>query len=62
MVTYSSILAWRIPWTEETGGLSSEDFKELDTTEVTEYACLHLCWQADLSEREHHLWGWVENS
>ena len=21
MVTYSSILAWRIPWTEETGGL-----------------------------------------
>ena len=21
MVTYSSILAWRIPWTEETGSL-----------------------------------------
>ena len=21
MVTYSSILAWRIPWTEEPGGL-----------------------------------------
>ena len=21
METYSSILAWRIPWTEETGGL-----------------------------------------
>ena len=21
MATYSSILAWRIPWTEETGGL-----------------------------------------
>ena len=23
MTTYSSILAWRIPWTEETGGLQS---------------------------------------
>ena len=23
MATYSSILAWRIPWTEETGGLLS---------------------------------------
>ena len=23
MTTYSSILAWRIPWTEEPGGLQS---------------------------------------
>ena len=23
MATYSSILAWKIPWTEETGGLQS---------------------------------------
>ena len=23
MATYSSILAWEIPWTEETGGLPS---------------------------------------
>ena len=34
MATYSSILAWRIPWTEEPGGLQSiEGRKELDTTE-----------------------------
>ena len=34
MATYSSILAWRIPWTEEPGGLQSmRDHKELDTTE-----------------------------
>ena len=26
MVTHSSILAWRIPWTEETGGLQSMGF------------------------------------
>jgi len=32
MATHSSILAWRIPWTEEPGRLQS---KELDTTEVT---------------------------
>ena len=24
MATYSSILAWRIPWTEEPGGLQSK--------------------------------------
>ena len=33
MATHSSILAWRIPWTEEPGGLQSKDCKELDTTE-----------------------------
>ena len=33
MATHSSILAWRIPWTEELGGLQSMGHKELDTTE-----------------------------
>ena len=33
MATYSSILAWRIPWTEELGGLESMGHKESDTTE-----------------------------
>ena len=32
---HSSILAWRIPWTEEPGGLQSMDCKELDTTKAT---------------------------
>ena len=33
MATHSSILAWRIPWTEEPGGLySSWIHKELDRT------------------------------
>ena len=31
--THSSILAWRIPWTEEPGGLQSMGHKESDTTE-----------------------------
>ena len=33
--THSSILAWRIPWTEEPGGLQSMGHRESDTTEVT---------------------------
>ena len=33
MVTHSNILAWRIPWTEEPGGLHSPwDHKKSDTT------------------------------
>ena len=33
IATHSSILAWRIPWTEELGGLQSTGRKESDTTE-----------------------------
>ena len=29
---HSSILAWKIPWTEEPGGLQSMGSKELDMT------------------------------
>ena len=32
MATHSSILAWRIPWTEEPGRPQSIGSKELDTT------------------------------
>ena len=42
MATHSSILAWRIPWTEELGGLESTGCKELDTTER-----LHFHFQRD---------------
>ena len=33
MATYFRILAWRIPWTEKTGGLQSLGRKESDMTE-----------------------------
>ena len=33
MATHSNILAWRIPGTEESGGLLSIELKEPDTTE-----------------------------
>ena len=32
MATHSSILAWRIPWTEEPGGLQFMGLQESDTT------------------------------
>ncbi|CAI9152607.1 unnamed protein product [Rangifer tarandus platyrhynchus] len=33
MANHSSILTWRIPWTEERGGPQSMGLQELDTTE-----------------------------
>jgi len=33
MATHAGILAWRIPWAEESGGLPSMGLQELDTTE-----------------------------
>ena len=33
MAPHSSTLAWKIPWTEEPGGLQSMESLELDTTD-----------------------------
>ena len=33
MATHSRTFAWKIPWTEEPGGLQSMGSQELDTTE-----------------------------
>ena len=38
MATHFSILAWRIPWIGEPGGLQSMGCKESDTTAATEQA------------------------
>ena len=32
MATQSNVLAWEIPWTEESGGLQSMGSQDLDTT------------------------------
>ena len=32
MATHSSVLAWRIPWTEQPGGLQSMGHKESERT------------------------------
>ena len=41
MTTYSSILVWRIPWTEEPGGLQSIELQRVGQTEETEYAGMY---------------------
>ena len=42
MATHSSILAWRIPWTEEPGGLQSMGCKQSDMTGMTAYSAVPL--------------------
>ena len=51
MATRSSILAWKIPWTEEPAGYSPRDGKESDTTErLSMYAHSHCGGQSALRE------------
>ena len=38
MATHSSILAWKIPWTEESGRLESMESQRIGHDLVTEYA------------------------
>ena len=35
MATHTSILAWRVLWTEEPGGVQSIGLRRVDMTEVT---------------------------
>ena len=42
MATHSSILAWKIPWTEEPGRLQSMSCKELDTIEWLHFHFLQV--------------------
>ena len=41
MATHSSILAWRIPWTEGPDGLQPMGLQELDTTEQHTHTHTH---------------------
>ena len=40
MATHSSILAWRIPWTEEPSGLQSTGVTK-SRTQLSNLACMH---------------------
>ena len=48
MATHSSILTWRIPWTEESGRLQSEGLQESHTTQR-----LNWCRQTKGAMRQH---------
>ena len=41
LAIHSNILAWRISWTEELGGLPSTGSQESDMTEATQRTCTH---------------------
>ena len=58
MSTHSSILAWRIPWTEEPGGdYSPQGHKELDTTEWLRL----LLFTYDLVKSHSSAWPFPDN-
>ena len=42
MTAHSSIFAWRIPWTEEPGGLQSKGIKELDRNKQLTHTHIHI--------------------
>ena len=42
MATRSTVLAWKIPWTEEPGGLQSLGHKESDVTEHTAFPWINV--------------------
>ena len=43
MATHPSILAWRVPWTEESGGLQSGGSQESDTTKrLSTHMCINI--------------------
>ena len=54
MVTHSSILAWKIPWTEEPSGLQSMGSQESDTTERLNHH------QQQKEAVDEIRWGWED--
>ena len=53
MATHSSILAWKLQWTEESGGLQSKGCKESDTTEQLTLTQQHRGMKVSLEFIEH---------
>ena len=65
MATHSSILARRIPWTEELGGLQSTGRKESDTTERLHFHFISAIVYSDSSTTVgvlEHSQGWGAES
>ena len=55
MATLSSILAWRIPWTEEPGGLQSMGSQEWNITEQLSAAQQGLGWAFPVAQTVKNL-------
>ena len=62
MATHSSILAWKIPWTESLTGYSACPTKELDTTEQRS-AWVHACMHTHTHTHTHtHIYIYTQQS
>ena len=65
MATHSSILAWRIPWTEEPGGLQSIRSQRVGH-DWSNWACIHIYWASSFLNwggtfREGRQSSWIWN-
>ena len=63
MATHSSILAWKISWTEEPGGLQSTGLQRVGTTEqltLTYYSGTKMKIKSDFSKTIHSRREWSE--
>ena len=60
--THSSILAWRIPWTEEPGGLHSMGSQRVGGTERLSLTSLHPAWYLFLSSFQYLTIVWFLHS
>ena len=58
MATHSSILAWRIPWIEEPGGLQSMGLQSW--TQLSDFYFTELLWQLPSNPPYLHTWPYVE--
>ena len=57
MATHSSILAWRTPWTEESGGLQSIGLQRVGQTEANSMHAFHACHEIDLRSCNRNYFG-----
>ena len=53
MATHSSTLAWRIPWTEEPGGLQSTGLQRVEHSWTTEHTRMHFFKLACIGSDSH---------
>ena len=61
MATHSSILVWRIPWTEVPGGLQPMGSQRVGHSWVTNtntFAGIYWSWEKDISERNRKCKAW----
>ena len=54
MATHSSILAWRIPWTEKPGGIQSTGLQRVGHNRATKPKSTVCIWQSQSSNSSHH--------